>query len=85
MLFRSYQILEPNADITETYVEGLIDFVDEFGRPEAIIVRDYEAASALDQMVAMMQIPLAVFSDLVNIDAFNEGISDFTQTKTRFN
>ena len=80
-----YQILDPNADITQTYVEAFIDFVEEYGRPEAIIVRDYEAANALDQMAAMIQTPLAVFSELVNIDDFNENIEAFNQVNTRFN
>lgn len=79
-----YQILEKDADIIQTYVDALIEFVDEYGRPEAIIVRDFEAASALDQIAAMIQSPLAIFSDLVGIDEFNEGLKEFKQ-KTRFN
>lgn len=80
-----YQILDRDADIIQTYVDALIEFVDEYGRPEAIIVRDLEAASALDQVAAMIQSPLAIFSDLVGIDEFNDGLKEFKQSSTRFN
>lgn len=80
-----YQILGQDADIIQTYVEALIEFVEEFGRPEAIIVRDYEATSAIDQIAAMIRTPLAIFSELINIDDFNDGLKEFKQANTRFN
>lgn len=80
-----YQILDKHADITQVYVEATIEFVEEYGRPEAIIVRDIEAANAMDQIAAMIQTPLAVFSELVNIDDFNDGLKEFKQSNTRFN
>ena len=79
-----HRILKQDEDISEAYAEAMIDFVEKYGRPEAIIVRDPEAASALDMLSAVLQIPLAIFDVLVGIDDFNESFTDF-KAKTRFN
>ncbi len=78
------EVLERDIDINEVYLDALMNFVEEHGRPSLLIVRDYEALAALEQLANILDIPIAAFAQLQIIDDFIEQMHTLEKQK-RFN